>query len=186
MAKINNKNKRFTRIEINLANLASNIRFLKSNLNSPKTKIMAVVKSNAYGHGTIEVSKQAIKSGANALGVALAEDALKLRKSGIKAPIYILGEPPIEIIKDAIKYNFILCLNSYQKAKLISEICERFGKKLEVHLKVDTGMNRVGMNFRNAVKEIINVCQLKGLKVSGIFTHFSCASEPDPDYTLMQ
>ncbi len=186
MVKINTKNKRFTKIEINLSNLSSNIKFLKSLLVNPKTKIMAVVKSNAYGHGLVDISKQAAKSGVSALGVALAEDAIKLRKSGITLPIYILGEPPLEIVKDALKYNFILCLNSYQKAKLVSNICERFGKKLSVHLKIDTGMNRVGINYRDAVKEILMIDELKGLKIEGIFTHFSCASEPDPSYTLMQ
>ncbi len=186
MFKINAKNKRFTRIEINLSNLADNIRLLKSYCSQPKVKIMAVVKSNAYGHGLVDISKHAVKSGANALGVALAEDALKLRKAGIKVPIFILGEPPIEIVKDAIKYGFILCLNSCQKAKLISDICSKYGKKLDVHLKVDTGMNRVGINYKDAVEEILAINNLKGLKVKGIFTHFSCASDPDPSYTLMQ
>lgn len=186
MAKINTKNKRFTRIEINLSNLASNIRQLRTMTGSPKTKIMAVVKSNAYGHGMVEVSKQAVKSGANTLGVALAEDAIKLRKAGIKVPVYILGEPPMEIVKDSIKYDFVLCLNSYRKAKLISDMCERFGKKIAIHLKIDTGMNRVGINFKNAIEEIKMIRELEGLKIDGIFTHFSCAGEPDEKYTLMQ
>src|SRR4030042_2761383 len=128
------KNKRFTRIEINLSNLDHNLQLIKSRLKSPKVKIMAVVKSNAYGHGLIEISKQAVKSGVNALGVVLAEDGIRLRKAGIKIPVYLLGEPPMEIIRDAIKYDFILSLNSFEKAKLISQHCEKFGKKITVHI----------------------------------------------------
>jgi len=184
--KLNTKSRRFTRIEINLSNLSSNIRVLKSLLASPKTRMMAVVKSNAYGHGIIEVSKHAVKNGVGALGVVLAEDAIKLRKAGIKVPIYILGEPPLEIVKDAIKYDFILCLNSPHKAHQVSDICERFGKKISVHAKVDTGMNRVGINFRNAISEIEEISSFKGIKLDGVFTHFSCAGEPDQAYTEMQ
>ena len=186
MIKINSKNKRFTRIEINLTNLSNNIRVLKSWLNTPETRIMAVVKSNAYGHGMVEISKQAVKSGVNALGVVLAEDGIRLRKAGIKIPVYLLGEPPMEIVRDAIKYDFVLGLNSFEKAELISQRCEKFGKKITVHIKVDTGMNRIGINFREAVDEIERIVGLKGLKVEGIFTHFSCAGEKDESYTKMQ
>lgn len=186
MVKINSKNKRFTRIEINLSNLSSNIKILRSHLSTPKTKIMAVVKSNAYGHGILDISKHAVKSGINALGVVLAEDGIRLRKAGIRVPIYILGEPLMEILRDAIKYDFILCLNSYEKARAVSRYCEKFGKKIIIHIKIDTGMNRIGLNFRNAVQDIEKIFELKCLKPEGIFTHFSCASEKDENYTVMQ
>ena len=186
MQKINSKNKRFTRIEINLSNLTRNIKVLKNHLKSPSTKIMAVVKSNAYGHGTLEISKHAVKSGVNALGVVLATDGIRIRKAGIKSPVFILGEPPMEIVRDALKYDFTLCLNSYEKAKAVSARCASFGKKLTVHIKVDTGMNRVGINFSNAVEEILKISALPGLKIEGVFTHFSCASERDMAYTEMQ
>lgn len=186
MDKFNNKNRRFTRIEINLSNLSSNIRVLKTCLQYPKTKIMAVVKSNAYGHGLLEIAKHAVKNGVNSLGVALAEDAIRLRKAGIKVPVFILGEPPMEIVRDAIKYDFILCLNSFKKAKAVSAECEKFGKKISIHIKIDTGMNRVGINFKNAADEVQDICGLKGIKTEGIFTHFSCASEKNEQYTDMQ
>ena len=135
------KNKRFTRIEINLSNLDHNLQLVRSRAKSPKVKIMAVVKSNAYGHGLIEISKQAVKSGVYALGVAFAAEGLALRKVGIEVPIYILGEPPMEIINDAANNNFILCLNSFEKAKKISQKCGSLRKKLKIHIKVNTGMN---------------------------------------------
>lgn len=180
------KNKRFTRIEINLNNLDYNLQLIKTRLESPKVKIMAVVKSNAYGHGLVEISKQAVKSGIYALGVAFAAEGLALRKVGIEVPIYILGEPPMEIITDAANNNFILCLNSFEKAKAISEKCGNIGKKIKIHIKVNTGMNRLGINYRNAVEEIEKIILLPNLEVEGIFTHFSCAGEKDESYTLMQ
>jgi alanine racemase len=186
MQKVTSRNKRFTKIEINLSNFASNIRILRSNIDSRNTKIMGVVKSNAYGHGVLEISKQAVKSGVWALGVVLAEDGIKIRKAGLKCPIIILGEPPLEIIRDALKYDFTLCLNSLEKAQAISDKCASFGKKMKVHLKVDTGMNRVGINFRDAVEEIERIASLQSITVGGIFTHFACAGEKDQSYTEMQ
>ncbi|MBM3706081.1 MAG: alanine racemase, partial [Actinobacteria bacterium] len=131
-------------------------------------------------------SKQAVKSGVNALGVVLAEDGIRLRKAGIRVPLYLLGEPPVEIVRDAIKYDFTLGLNSFEKAQVISRICEKFGKKITVHVKVDTGMNRIGINFKKAADEIEKIVELKGLSVKGIFTHFSCAGEEDESYTRLQ
>jgi len=186
MIKANLRNKRFTRIDINLSYLSNNVAVLKSCLKNPDTKIMAVVKSNAYGHGVIEVSKHLVKNKVNALGVALAEDGIRLRKAGIKVPLYILGEPPMEIVPDAIKYDFILCLNSFAKADAVSRKGSSFGKKVAVHLKVDTGMNRVGINHRDAVQTIAAIKELKGIKADGIFTHFSCAGDVDQGYTNMQ
>ncbi len=186
MLKINRKNKRFTRIEINLADFTHNIRVLRSHISSPGTRIMAVVKSNAYGHGVVEISKHAVKNGINSLGVALAEDAMTLRKVGIKVPILILGEPPMEIVNDAIKYDFTLCINSLEKAQAISGKCSKYGKRARVHIKVDTGMNRVGISFRDAVEVICNIVKLPNLDVEGLFTHFSCAGEKDQSYTKMQ
>lgn len=180
------KNKRSTKIDINLANLDSNIQLLKSYLKSRNTKIMAVVKSNAYGHGLVEVSKQALGSGVYGLGVSLVQDGLELRRAGITAPVYILGEPPVEIIGDALKNNFILCINSYDKAKIVSQKCVRSGKTLKIHIKIDTGMNRLGINYLDAIDEIEKIRSLPNLVIEGIFTHFSCAGEENESYTLMQ
>jgi alanine racemase len=186
MLKINRKSKRFTRIDISLAAMSNNIRVLKSHLASKDIKIMAVVKSNAYGHGIREIANHAVKSGVNALGVVLAEDAIYLRKMGIKVPVYILGESPIGIIRDALKYDFTVCINSFEKARAVSLVCGKFGKKINVHIKVDTGMNRVGINHEKAVEEIEKIAGLSNLNIEGIFTHFSCAGEKSDDYTMMQ
>jgi len=92
----------------------------------------------------------------------------------------------MEIVADAIKYDFTLCLNSFTKADAVSQKGAKFGKKVAVHLKVDTGMNRVGINYRDAVQAISAIKELKGIKADGIFTHFSCAGDAEQDYTNMQ
>ncbi|GAG87044.1 unnamed protein product, partial [marine sediment metagenome] len=153
---------------------------------SSQTKIMAVVKADAYGHGAIEISKQAIGSGVHGLGVSLVEEGAKLRRANISAPVYVLGEPPPVAIEDAVKYNLVLSINSYKTAKIISERCSYLGKNAVVHINVDTGMNRIGINFKDAVTEIVKINSMTGLKVEGVFTHFSCAHLEDSSYTKAQ
>ncbi|MEE8324241.1 MAG: alanine racemase, partial [Candidatus Humimicrobiaceae bacterium] len=102
------KDKRYAWVEIDLANLDHNIKLIKSAGSIEDAKIMAIVKADAYGHGAVEVSKQVLKSGASALGVALVEEGVKLRKAGIGAPVYVLGECSPHSIADAIKNKLIL------------------------------------------------------------------------------
>jgi len=97
-----------------------------------------------------------------------------------------LGEPPPAAIEDAVKYDLVLSINSYRTAKIISEKCSYLGKNAVVHINVDTGMNRVGINFKDAVTEIIKINSMTGLKVEGAFTHFSCAHLEDSSYTKAQ
>lgn len=179
-------NKRFAWAEINLSNLSYNIKTIKSYLASKDVKIMAVVKADAYGHGAVEISKQALKSGAYALGVALAEEGVELRKAGITAPIYILGESSPESIKGAIRHGLILGVNSYESAKFISEECVRSGKKSSVSINIDTGMNRIGINFSHAPEEVLRISVLPCLKFEGISTHYACASSRGDSYTQLQ
>jgi len=178
--------KRFVWAEINLKNLGHNLSIIKSYVNSSQTKIMAIVKADAYGHGAVEVSRQAVKSGVYGLGVSLVEEGIKLRKAGINVPIYILGEPSLSVLEDAVKYNLILSVNSYKTADIISKKCSYLGKKAVVHINVDTGMNRIGISFKNAISEIIKISSLPGLKIEGVFTHFSCAYRKDDSYTKLQ
>ena len=183
---ITNIRKRFAWAEINLKNLGHNLSIIKSCVSSSQTKIMAVVKADAYGHGAVEVSRQAVKSGVYGLGVSLVEEGIKLRKSGINVPIYVLGEPSLYVLKDAVKYNLILSVNSYKTAEIVSKKCLYLGKKAAVHINVDTGMNRIGINFKNAISEIVKIGSLPGLNIEGVFTHFSCAYRRDDSYTKLQ
>lgn len=178
--------KRFAWAEINLSHLCHNLKIIQSFANSKNTKVMAVVKADAYGHGAVEVSRQAIKCGVYALGVAIAEEGIELRTSGITAPIYILGESPPEAVEEAIKYDLILNINSYKAAQFVSEECGRIGKKVIVSINIDTGMNRIGINFNDAVSEILRISSLPNLKLEAVSTHFSCAGGKDDYYTEQQ
>ena len=179
-------NKRFAWAEINLAHLDHNLKIIKSYAAPKDIKIMAVVKADAYGHGAIEISRQAIKSGAYALGTALVEEGTWLRKSGIDAPIYVLGESPAGAIEDALEHNLILCINSYRSAQFISKQCSKIGKEAAININVDTGMNRIGINFNDAAGQILKIAALPNLMLESISTHYSCASSRESSYTELQ
>lgn len=179
-------NRRYAWAEINLNNLGYNLKIIKSWAGSKDAKIMAVVKADAYGHGAVEISKKALKNGADSLGVALVEEGIELRKSGIVRPIYVLGEAPPEMVIEAVKNDLILGINSYESARFISEKCSRINRKTEVNINVDTGMNRVGINYNEAPGEILKIAGLPYLKVKSISTHFACASIKDDPYTQLQ
>ncbi|OFW62592.1 MAG: alanine racemase [Actinobacteria bacterium RBG_19FT_COMBO_36_27] len=179
-------NKRFAWAEINLFHLIHNLKIIKSYAASKNVRIMAVVKADAYSHGAVEISKEAVKNGARALGVALVEEGIELRKSGITEPIYILGECPPEAVAEAIKNDLILGVNSYKSAKFFSEECTRIKRDVKVNINIDTGMNRIGINFNDAAREILKVAGLPDLRLEGISTHFACASGKNDSYTKLQ
>lgn len=173
-------------VEVNSENITHNINLLRTYSKPSKTKISAVVKDNAYGMGMVEFSKKAVKSGIDAFDVAFVEEGIKLRKAGIINPIYVLSETPLEMIADAIKYNLVLTINSYESAEKISKKCLNLEKRILVHIKVNTGMNRFGINFREALTDISKIIYLPNIAVEGIFTHFATADEEDETYIKLQ
>jgi len=183
---------RFAWVEINLKNLTHNFGLIKDYISSLKTgnvfkpKIMAVVKANAYGHGLIEVSRNAILSGASWLGVALVHEGLRLREGGIETPILCLGSHAPQKIKDAVENDITLSVTSLESAKLISDFCLQTNTEAKVHIKIDTGMNRIGINYKNAVQSILLIKKLPKINIDGVFTHFACASEKEESYTIIQ
>ena len=180
------ENKRYAWAEIDLANLDHNMRLIKAAGSADAAGIMAVVKAGAYGHGAIEVSRQALKSGACALGVALVEEGMDLRRAGIEAPIYVLGECSPHSVADAVKNRFILTVNSVMSAEIFSSIAEKAGGELTVNINIDTGMNRVGIDWRHAAGMVSKIRKVSGLNVEGIFSHFSCASEENEEFSRLQ
>ncbi len=184
---------RFAWVEINLDNLDSNLRLIKKFIfscnpeaDNKKPGIMTVVKANAYGHGLLEISKRAIASGSSSLGVALIHEGLRLRNGGIKTPIICIGAHSPEKVKDAVENDICLSITSLNSAKIISGICSSLNKDCRVHVKIDTGMNRIGINYKDAVKDIIEISKLTGIKVEGVFTHFACASKKEDSYNTLQ
>ena len=179
------KDKRFAWAEIDLSALTSNLKLIRSNRARPGVKVMAVVKADAYGHGAVEASRTLLESGADALGVALTEEGLLLRKEGIDAPIYILGECPVSAAEDAIENRLILTVNSVESARAYSKLALKKGQMASININIDTGMNRLGINWKDA-GNISVIRSLNNLTIDGIFSHFACASEEDPGYSMLQ
>ena len=172
--------------EIDLDALKNNIRNIKSHVGE-NVKVMAVVKADAYGHGAVPVSKVLADNGADALAVAFIDEAEQIRNAGLSCPILLLGYTAEEDIKRAIELDITPTIFHMQSAERISEEAKKLGKTVKIHIKVDTGMNRIGFACDEiSVCEIEKISKLDNIVVEGIFTHFSCADEECPDYTHRQ
>ncbi len=147
---------------------------------------MAVVKAEAYGHGGIEVSKAAIKAGADRIGVALIEEGIKLRKAGINIPIQILTEPSPDGVSELIQYDLIPTICSEHFLDELVKQVENKKKEVKVHLKVDTGMNRIGVHPRDIIGFIDKILSFQNIVLEGIFTHLAAADKPEWDLTDQQ
>jgi alanine racemase len=173
-------------VEIDCAALAKNIRQIKQFL-SPPTELMAVVKADAYGHGAVRVAQTALQAGATWLAIATLGEGIELREAGIVAPILILGatHTPEEVAAIAqAKLQPTIC--TPQQALVFSETMVALGQALPVHLKLDTGMSRLGTRWEEALEFVQLVKQLPGLKIASIYSHFATADEPDPTTMMLQ
>jgi alanine racemase len=173
-----------TRAEISIPNLLNNFAIVRS-LVAPQVKIMAMVKANAYGHGIVRISQELIKAGVDYLGVAYLEEALFLRQHGITTPILVCGAINTEQIPEFIVNDIAITSSSLDKSKAINNAAKSLGKKALVHLKIDTGMERIGVHWYNAHKFINETMSLDGISVIGIFSHLAKA-ESDAEFTKQQ
>ena len=172
-------------VEIDLKAIRFNLRMIKEKVG--KTKIMAVVKADAYGHGAVEISKVALEEGAYALAVSNLEEALELRNAQIACPILILGWSPQSCYQEAIEQDITLAMFDLPEAQALAQTAQSLGKKAKVHLKVDTGMSRIGlMPDENGLNTAAAIIGLKGLNVEGIFSHFAKADEEDKTFAYKQ
>ncbi|NLJ72669.1 MAG: alanine racemase [Syntrophomonadaceae bacterium] len=177
-------NKRLTYAEIDLAAIKHNINIVKKHTTA---QIMAVVKADAYGHGVDRVSQVCLDAGVNYLGVATIEEAMHLRDIGISLPILIFGHLADEYVNLAIEHNISITVYDYRFAKVISQKAFSLGKKALIHIKVDTGMGRLGFYpAKAALKEIINIAQLDCLDLEGIYTHLAQADTLDTTFSIQQ
>lgn len=172
-------------VEIDLDNFRHNLNEIKR-MAGRGVEILQVVKADAYGHGAIEISKAALKSGASCLGVANADEGVQLRISGIDAPILILGPSTVSEIDEVIKYNLTPSVSDTDFAAELDKRLEREKAKLPVHIEVDTGMGRGGMIHYEALGMIRKILALKHIKVEGIFSHLSLSENEDDEYNRLQ
>lgn len=147
---------------------------------------MAIVKADAYGHGSVEIADIAVANGADYLGVAWVSEAVALREAGIKAPILILSEPTINVAADIVRLEVTQTVYSYNFAHALSEAATEMGRTARIHIKIDTGMNRIGVKEDQAIELVESIHQLRNILIEGIFTHCARADELGDDYTLTQ
>jgi len=172
--------------EINLGNLEHNYRALRAC--APDSRFLGVVKANAYGHGAVPVAKKLEELGADCLAVACLAEALELREAGIQMPVMILGATPPEFADDVVRGNFTQAVFSMDLALALSEAAGKQGKTARIHVKLDTGMSRLGLLAHDpvaAAAKVAELCALPHLEYEGIFTHFANA-DGDEEYTMLQ
>jgi alanine racemase len=173
-------------VRIDLSSVAFNLKQVKS-LVSPDTKIMGVVKSDAYGHGIVEVSRTLEKNGVYALGTAFIHEAVTLRKKGIRTPIVILcGIKTQEEAEAAIDHDCIPVVFDLPSAVTLAKTAETRSKKAVILIKIDTGMGRLGVVCSDAASFLREIASVPGLNVKGLISHLSSADEEDRTFTNSQ
>jgi alanine racemase len=175
---------RRTWAEIDLDALAHNYRRARE-LTGSGVRYLGVVKADAYGHGAIQVAEHLEQLGADYLAVSSLDEARELRHGGISAPVLILGHTPPEMVPELIRYRITQAVSAQAKAEEYSAAAVGCGGTLKVHIKVDTGMSRLGFlvrggHFEGGVAAIAASCALPGLEAEGIFTHFAVSDEDQP------
>ena len=176
---------RRTWAEIDLDALAHNYRRARE-LTGSGVRYLGVVKADAYGHGAVQVAEHLEELGADYLAVSSLDEARELRHGGISASILILGHTPPEMVPELIRYHITQAVSAQAKAEEYSAAAAACGSTLKVHIKVDTGMSRLGFlvrgdHFEGGVAAIAASCALPGLEAEGIFTHFAVSDEDDAD-----
>ena len=187
-----------TWVEIDLSAYRHNIAELRR-ATRPEAQLMAVVKANGYGHGAVEVSGVALESGADCLGVARLHEAVELREAGIESSILIFGATPAEAVETLLNLDLAQAVFTSEAAETLAARCRSIGQGLRVHIKVDTGMGRLGLladepftdkatgtAASHRLREVTSIAALPGLEVEGLFTHFATADHADKTYADRQ
>lgn len=164
-------------VEVRLGAVAENVRALKA-LTRPGTLFMAVVKAGGYGHGAVPVAQTALAAGADRLGVSTVEEALELRRAGIVAPLHVFAEPPLSAASVVVEHKLIPTVATLGFARALAAASTSAGTRARYHLKVDSGMNRIGVRAEDAPEFARELRPLAGLEMEGVFTHFATADVP--------
>ena len=172
--------------EIDLDAVDFNIKSIIKRIDG-RARIIGTVKADAYGHGAVEVSKVLEENGIDMFSVAMIDEGINLRNNGIKAPILVLGLTPPEYVKEAVEYDLIQTVSDYNTAEAISKAAKELSKKAVIHIKIDTGMGRIGFRpEKESFDEIENISKLENIEINGIFTHFCTSDEKDKTFTYVQ
>ncbi|MDR2431032.1 MAG: alanine racemase [Candidatus Margulisbacteria bacterium] len=159
--------------EINLAKLADNLRHYRAGLR-PAVSVMGIVKADAYGHGAVPVARRLLREGVNYFGVAWLSEAAELRQNGIAASVLVLSQPDPRYIAEIIGLKVVQAVYDYDFAARLSQAAEQ---KVRVHIKIDTGMNRIGVKPDGLADLLKKIKDLKNIKAEGLFTHLACLDD---------
>ena len=163
-------------VEVDGRALRHNFKILRS-LVPRATRLMAVVKANAYGHGLIPMARELEAIGTDWLGVANVAEGAAIREAGVRLPILLLSATLPEEMEEAIRHKLTLTLSSHEEARRLSRVARALRRMAEVHFKIDTGMGRLGCWHAQAREELARIQRLPGFSVTGLCTHFSCADD---------
>jgi alanine racemase len=171
--------------EIDLARLRRNLQIVRRDL--PRAvELLAVVKDDAYGHGALDVARVALAEGATFLGVSTLEEAMVLRESGVKGRVLLLGERQEAELPWCVSYDLTVCVNEANTVSHLARTAAGFGKRVPVHLKIDTGMSRYGVRWDEALPLIERIVAEPALELEGVMTHFAQSDEADKTFARLQ
>lgn len=173
-----------TWVEVDLDAIAANTAALKAQAAAPQ--LMAVVKADGYGHGSVASARAALAGGADWLAVALVEEGLTLRASGIDAPILLLTEAPVSRAADVVAADLVPAAYTPAYVRALDDLGRHRGRPIDVHIKLDTGMRRVGVPPADAEDVLRTVRDASGLHLQGLWSHFAVADEPDHPFITAQ
>lgn len=173
-----------THVEVDLSCLAGNLAAIRQRVGD--AKVMTILKANAYGHGLVAVARHMVRCGADCLGVAFLEEGILLRREGITAPVLVLGGIAGEQIPLFLQHDLTLTAPSVEKLRLIDETAASMGMRARVHLKVDTGMERIGIHYYSAAALLEASLSCRHVIVEGIYSHFANADAEDLGYAKLQ
>lgn len=171
--------------EVNLDNLVDNYKEIRKIVRK-ETMIMGVIKANAYGHGAVKYAEVLIENGVDKLAVATIREGIELRNEGITKDILVLGYTQDSDLELVLKHDITQTLFNYKQAEILSKLGDKYNKPAKIHIKVDTGMSRIGYRKVEEVDEIIKISRLENIEVEGIFTHFATADDLDKTFTHKQ
>jgi alanine racemase len=172
-------------VEIDLARLRRNLQLIRRDL--PRgVRMMAIVKDEAYGHGALDVARIALEEGAWGFGLSTLEEAMALREAGIAAPLLLLGERQEAELSWCVEHDLTVCLNEANTARALARAAAARGKRVPVHVKINTGMSRYGVRWDEALPLIEQICEEKFLLLDGVMTHFAQSDETDKTFANLQ
>lgn len=171
--------------EVDLSAIRHNLAVVRE-IVGPQRLIMAVVKADAYGHGALPVAREVMKAGADWLGVALVEEAIELREGGIEAPILVLGPVFPSQAQAVVERDISVCLFTEELASALNGAASKGATKAKVHVKVDTGMNRLGIPSHKSLEFLSLLKKYPKVEIEGIYSHLATADTPESEFCFLQ